>query len=564
MKKIFFLIILSIPLVCHSQTPDLILYNGNIFTGESSQKFCTAVCIDNGKITFTGSDTLLKLKDDKTRLIDLGGRFCMSGLIEGHGHMKGLGESLTTLNLLGTQSWEEILSSVEKIIPSLKKNELLTGRGWHQEKWNKLPDHLVSGYPRHMNLSELSPDNPVILYHASGHALLANARAMALAGISKNTADPEGGKIIKDERGEPTGIFEENAMNLFARLNMQVNNNFTLDSWNQIWQKKINAAQESCLQNGITSFQDAGATVRELSFYKKFADENKLKVRMWVMIHDSLKNIQKIANRLPVVGYHDDYLTVRAIKQYIDGALGSYGAWLLKPYTDKAGFYGQNVTNLYSLREFADFAFDHHMQLCVHAIGDRGNREVLNLFEAVFKRDKLKSDNRWRIEHAQHVNMKDIPRFAQLGVIASMQAIHCTSDAPFVAKRLGDERARNGSYAWRSLIGSGARLANGTDTPVEKLNPFECMYAALTRKRQDNGMEFYPEQKMTREETLLSYTLWNAYAGFEEDIKGSIKPGKLADLIILDTDLYHCADEKIPATKVLTTIINGEIVWERK
>ncbi len=563
MSKVLITILSFCSLFLIAQSPDLILYNGKVFTAESADKNITAIAIQNGKILRIGSDTILKLQGPKSKLIDLGGKFCMPGLIEGHGHMEGLGESLTSINLLGIKTWQDAISSVNAKIPSLGTGEWLEGRGWHQEKWDKLPELNYGGYPVHNEISKVSPNNPVLLYHASGHALLANAKAMELAKIDRKTQDPPGGKIIKDQNGEPTGIFEENAMELFSSVLLKESAKQNDDTRYKMWQKRIEVAQDACLKTGITSFHDAGVSVSKLSNYKTLADNDGLKIRMWVMIYDTLNKIRSISNRLPIIGYHENFLTIRAIKQYIDGALGSYGAWLLKPYTDKAGFKGQNVLNLYSLKEFADFAFSKNLQLCVHAIGDKGNQEVLNLYESVFRRDPKNTDLRWRIEHAQHVSTKDIPRFGKLGVIASMQAIHCTSDAPFVAKRLGDARAKSGSYAWRSLLDSGAKLANGTDTPVEKINPFECIYAAVTRKRIDNGMEFYSEQKMTREESLLSYTLWNAYAGFEEDIKGSIKPGKLADIIVTDTDLLNCDEEKIPQTKVLMTILDGKIVYQQ-
>lgn len=562
MKTFILSFLLIMSCFTYAQGPDLIVFNGNIFTSDPHNEFCSAMAIKDGIIIKAGSDTLLNLRDAHTQTLDLQKKFCMPGIIEGHGHMLGLGQSLLALNLIHTHSWQEIISKVTYIVPQLSKGELLIGRGWHQEKWDQLPQNVVAGYPVHDEMSQISPNNPVILYHASGHALFANKKAMELAKIDKNTTQPEGGKIIMNSKGEPTGIFEENAMNLFNDYFHSLETDHSQEIAISSWNKQLDTAQNYCLENGITGFQDAGVSVRSVELYKKYADDGKLKIRMWVMINDELSNIKVIQNRLPIIGYHQDHLSVKALKQYVDGALGSHGAWLLKPYEDKADFVGQNTVSVDVLKEYSSFAFDHHLQMCIHAIGDRANREVLNMYESIFSRDPKLKDLRWRIEHAQHVDEKDIPRFGTLGIIASMQAIHCTSDAPFVAKRLGKDRAQKTSYAWRSILDSGGRLANGTDTPVESVNPFECMYAAVTRKRVDTGFEFYPEQKMTRKEALLSYTIWNAYAAFEDDIKGSLQAGKFADFIILDRDLYHCNETDIPKTKVLKTFIAGKMLYE--
>ena len=556
-----FLFFLSINL--YSQSPDLILLNGNIFTSDDTHPSCQAIAILKDKILAVGTnDEISRLKGTNTNEIDLKGKFVMPGLIEGHGHMFGLGKSLSTLNLLHTTSWEEILKMVQLQKSGFGVNEWIEGRGWHQEKWTSKPPITYQGYPTNKELSKLTPDNPVVLHHASGHALIANEKVLSLANITASTPDPEGGRIIRDDKGNPTGVLEENAMNLidlaFKKSNV-VQPDDTIFSW---WKKTINIAQESCLSNGITGFHDAGVSVQFIKYYTRLADEHGLKIRMWVMINDSLNKIMAFQNRLPILGYGQQMLTVKSIKQYMDGALGSHGAWLLEPYTDKPGFVGQNVTPIAELEKMADFSFKHNLQLCIHAIGDKGNHEVLNLYEKIMSRDKSRQDLRWRIEHAQHVSVEDFDRFKNLGVIASMQAIHCTSDAPFVEKRLGKIRAQFESYAWRTLIDKGVHLANGTDTPVENLNPFECIYAAVSRKRLDNGLSFYTEQKMTRIEALKSYTFWNAYAGFEEDIKGSISIGKLADIIILDTDLLNCNEENIASAKVLTTICNGKVVYQ--
>ena len=303
---------------------------------------------------------------------------------------------------------------------------------------------------------------------------------------------------------------------------------------------------------------------RKLAVIKKMAEEGKLDLRLWAMLRHSYERMKGNLDDFPIIDAGNHFFTVKAIKSEVDGALGSYGAWLLRPYADKPNFVGQNTTTIEEVRNIAGLAFDNNLQLCVHAIGDRANREVLDIFENIFKSQTERTDHRWRMEHAQHLHPDDIPRFKDLGVIASMQGIHCTSDSPFVVKRLGTERSRVGAYPWRSLLDNGVIIANGTDAPVEDINPIECFYASVTRKRSDTGFEFFPEQRMTRAEAIYSYTLGNAYAAFEENDKGSISEGKLADLVILSKDLINCSDEEILETEVLYTIVGGEVKFEKK
>ena len=326
----------------------------------------------------------------------------------------------------------------------------------------------------------------------------------------------------------------------------------------KIWKESIQLAQDECLKHGVTSFQDAGLKYFELDRLEDMAENGELDLRLWVMIRHSSEDLKGQINKYRKIGHANNFYTCRAIKTEIDGALGAHGAWLLKPYADKKDFYGQNTTDIEEVERIAQIAFDNDMQLCVHAIGDRANNELLDIIENYNNRQ----DNiRWRVEHAQHLNPADIMRFKSTGAIASMQSIHCTSDAPFVVKRLGELRAKVGAYAWRALLEQGVTIVNGTDVPVEKIDPFENFYAAVTRKRTDNGFEFFVNQRMTREQALKSYTIDAAYGAFEEDIKGSILPGKLADLVILDTNLLTCSDEEIPNTKVTYTIVDGEVKY---
>ncbi|MBX2893660.1 MAG: amidohydrolase [Saprospiraceae bacterium] len=536
--------------------PDLVLFNGNFFTADSLRPQATAVAIGGDRILAVGTDDeMKKLAKPSTTLVDLEGAFAMPGFIEGHGHFSSLGRSLLNLNLLNTKSWQEITELVAEKAQTAQAGDWLEGRGWHQEKWTTSPGTTVNGYPYHDALSAAAPNNPVVLYHASGHGLIANERAMQLAGISRETSAPVGGRIVRDAKGNAVGVFEENAMDLIEKPFSEWKNRRSEAEKVAAFEKAIQLASEECLARGITSFQDAGSDFWEIGQYRRMAEASQLPLRLWAMISQPKpSDFAKLAD-FPQIGLGQGHLTVRAVKAYLDGALGSYGAWLLAPYADNPALTGQNVTPVDSIAALAAACKKYGLQCCVHAIGDRANREVLNIFEANTTPD---GDYRWRIEHSQHIDPQDIPRFGQLGVIASVQAIHCTSDAPFVVKRLGTERARSGAYAWRSLLDSGAHLANGTDAPVEDVNPLPCLYATATRKRTDSDMEFFPAQKMTREEALLSYTLWNAYAAFEEKEKGSLAAGKYADIVVLSKDLLRCSPEEILQAKVLRTIVGGK------
>ena len=543
-----------------SKAPDLLFVNGNFFTADSLNPQATAVAILGDRILAVGKEEdLKKLADKNTQIIDLQGAFAMPGFIEGHGHFNGLGMSLQNLNLINTKSWAEITGMVAEKIKSAKPGEWIEGRGWHQEKWSESPGATVNGYPFHYDLSAASPNNPVVLYHASGHGLIANAKAIELAGISSETSDPIGGRIVRDSRGKLTGVFEENAMGLIEKPFLAWKNLRPEAEQIAAFEKATLLAAKECLANGITSFQDAGSNFWELDQYRRMAEAGQLPIRLWAMASQpAAHDLPKLA-KYPQIGLGNQHFTCRALKCYFDGALGSYGAWLLAPYDDKPGFVGQNTTPLDTVVRMAQACSEYGLQLCVHAIGDRANREVLNVVE---KEMATKKDHRWRIEHAQHIDPQDIPRFEQLGVIASMQAIHCTSDAPFVVKRLGAERARTGAYAWRSILDSGAHLANGTDAPVEAVDPLPCLYASVTRRRADTGLEFFTEQKMTREEALRSYTIWNSWAAFEEKEKGSLTPGKLADIVVLSKDLLRCAPEEILQARVLKTVVGGKLKYQ--
>jgi predicted amidohydrolase YtcJ len=545
--------------------PDLIVYNGVVYTVDSLTTEAEAFAVKDGKFIAIGTnEDIRSLATNQTELIDAQGAFIMPGLIEGHGHFAGLGQHLMNLDFLRDTSWDEIVQKVKKASEIAEPGQWIVGRGWHQEKWMVQENMTINGYPIHNKLSEAIPDHPVILFHASGHSLFANKKAMEMAGVNRETPNPQGGVIVRGANYEAIGVFEERAMSLIQTPYRQF-----LDTQNdamrlQNWYKGIDLAQNLCLSYGITSFQDAGTSFEDLERYKIMAEEGKLKIKLWSMIRHDITTLMANTNKIPVINAGNGFFTCNAIKSELDGALGVFGAWKLKPYADKLGYYGQNTTKLSQLDSLADFALEKNMQLCVHAIGDRANREFLEICEAKWSKIENGKSRRWRSEHAQHLDTADIQRFPELGIIASMQGIHCTSDAPFVVRRLGIERSRTGAYAWRSLLDAGVIINNGTDAPVESLNPFECLYASISRKRIDTGEAFFPEQAMSRKEAIFSYTMANAYAAFEEQTKGSISIGKAADFILLDRNLITCEEDQIYKAKVVKTFVNGVCKYEQK
>ena len=543
---------------------DLVLKNAKIVTVDSAQPEAQALAITGDRISYVGNDEQVgKYISNQTRIIDLQGKLVIPGFIDGHAHFLGLGYAQMNLDLTKVQNWDEVIGIVEEKIKSAEPGEWIIGRGWHQEKWNKLPVQLAEGYPVHTKLSKISPDNPVMLTHASGHALFANAKAMDLAGIDKSTIDPDGGRIVRHNDGQPSGIFLENAEELVRNVYGQLLEQRTPQQKKADVIKAIELASDECLRKGITSFQDAGQPYKIIDIYKKLADQGKLDTRLWVMLGEENDSLLAKIDQYNIIDYSNHLLTVRSIKRYMDGALGARGAWLLEPYSDMPSTSGLNTVLIDDFIKTAEIAIEHGFQLCTHAIGDRANREVLDVYEHAFKNHPNKTDLRWRIEHAQHLNPLDIPRFAQLGVIASMQGIHCTSDGPWVPKRLGEKRSEEGAYVWKKLVDSGAVISNGTDAPVEDVDPIANYYALVTRKMKD-GQAFYPEQTLSRHEALKASTLNCAYSAFEEDIKGSITVGKLADIVVLSQNILTIPDEQIRQTKVLYTILGGKIEYQDK
>jgi predicted amidohydrolase YtcJ len=555
-----FSMVVSAGFAC-AQPADLVLRNGRLVTLEKDRPEAQALAARDGKIVAIGTNqAIAKLAGPSTRTIDLRGRLAIPGFIEGHGHFTALGASKMTLDLRDAKNWDQIVAMVAAAAKEAKPGAWILGSGFHQSKWDRPPEPNVRGFPVHESLSRVSPRNPVWLTHASGHAGFANAAALQEAGVNKDTPDPVGGEILRDPGGNPTGLLNEGAQELVQRV---------LDSRSQgeaETRKQIELAERECLSKGITTFEDAGASFATVDVFRKMAESGELRLRLWVMLREPGNELAANLSRYRMIGAGGDHLTVRAIKEYMDGALGSRGAWLLKPYSDlpedAPNRSGINTEKLADIRQTAELAIANGFQLCTHAIGDRANREVLDLYESVFREHPDKQDLRWRIEHAQHLDPADIPRFAKLGVIAAMQAIHCTSDAPFVVERLGRERAEAGAYVWQKLIRSGAVVGNGTDTPVEDVDPIRCYYAAVTRRLKD-GSVFFPDQRMSRMEALRSYTVSNAYAAFEEASKGSLAVGKLADVTVLSKDILTVPEDQIESARVDYTIVGGKVMYQR-
>jgi hypothetical protein len=551
---------------CTSQpeeAADLVLTNGKIVTMDVTQPEAAALAALDEKILAVGeADDIEKYIDGNTQVLDLEGRLAVPGLIDSHAHFMSIGQAKLGLELMDAESWQEIVDMVDKAAGEAEPGEWVIGRGWHQEKWRATPQPNVDGLPYHDDLSAVSPDNPVMLGHASGHSLFANAKAMELAGIDQSTQAPEGGEIVRNPQGNPIGVFRETAQWLVREAYYASLEQRTPEEELAERKKVIELADQECLSKGLTSVHDAGVSYSTIDLYKEFVQSDRLGIRIYAMINeDNAELEEKIADyRIEGMGNH--HLSVGAVKRLIDGALGAHGAWLLEPYKDLPSSTGLNTTPVPVIQESARIAIENGFQLCVHAIGDRANRETLDIYEKAFQAHPDKQDLRWRIEHAQHLSLQDIPRFGELDVIASMQAIHCASDGPWVYKRLGAKRAEEGAYVWQKLMDDGVIICNGTDAPVEDVDPIPCFYASVTRMM-PNGEAFFPEQAMSREEALRSYTINGAYAAFQEDILGSLTPGKYADITVLSQDIMTIPAEDIPKTEVLYTIVGGDIKYQK-
>jgi hypothetical protein len=533
-------------------TADLVLKNGTVYTMDQGRPKAQAVAIIGNQIAVVGTDADVEpYIGPETRVIDLNGQTVVPGLKESHGHLIGIGRAKMIVNLVGISGYDELIERVKAAAEKAAPGEWIRGRGWHEEKWSDRSSLTVRGFMTHHKLSEAIPDHPVYLSRADGHAALVNAKAMDMMNVGKATQPPEGGEIIKGGDGHPTGIFVDRAQNLIEVPPMT-------DS--QLRQALELGIQE-CLTNGITMFDDAGVGNRTIRMYKSYAEQGKLDMRIYAMAA-GLYTMRAIGKPILDQG---GFLTVRTVKLVADGALGSRGAALLEPYEDDPGNSGFFTTPPESVYTAAQYALKHGWQAAVHAIGDRANRMMLDMYEKAMNEFPHVKDHRFRNEHTQILDEADISRFAKLGIIASMQGIHATSDLPWAPDRLGERRTEEGGYVWQKLLKEGVKIINGTDAPVEHVNPIASFYASVTRKSPDGNPKggMYPDQRMSREEALRSYTLDAAYGSFHEDKLGSIETGKLADITVLSKDIMTVPEDEILSTEVTFTIVDGKVRYEK-
>ena len=542
---------------------DLVLRNGRIVTVDGQSPQVSALAIKGDRITAVGNDRdMLRFTGRKTQVIDLKGMLAIPGFIEGHGHFYSLGASLMELELRYVNNWDAIISLVAEEVKKLKPGTWIIGRGWHQDKWDAKPQPNVEGLPFHHKLSAVSPQNPVFLSHTSGHGVFINKAAMQAAGISRISVDPSGGEIVRDEYGEPIGMLREYAAQPVREALAAYKAQRTLKEIEADMRRQVLLAAQNAIENGITSFQDMGSTWEELDHLKIMAEESNLPIRLYMAVQEPAVEMEEKLADYRLLGYGINFLTIRCIgEKVLDGALGTHGGWLLEPYNDLPRSYGLNVTPIPEIRHSAELAIKHDYQLAIQGIGDRAARELFNIYEEQFNLHPVNQYHRWRREHAQVTHPDDLPRYAALGVIPGTQGIFACSDGPWVLDRLGAERTKERGYIFRSMAESGALIMNGTDPPVEEISPIASFHCSITRKLPD-GSIFQPEQRLTREQALRSYTINNAYAAFEEDIKGSITPGKLADITVLSKDIMTVPEEDIPGTEIVYTIIGGEVKYK--
>ena len=544
---------------------DVVIRGGKVATVDPDLGNVEALAINGYQITAVGSnEEISSLIGSETKIVELNGRFAMPGFIEGHGHYLSLGRSKQILDLNDVKNWNEIVSMVAVAVDKANPGDWIFGRGWHQEKWDSLPDAAVDGVPINDTLNEVSAENPVILGHASGHAAFWNDLALEIAGVTDDTPNPEGGAIVRTPDGKATGLMRETAQRLINQARREYDGRLTPEQEESLNRERAQLAADEALKYGVTSFHDAGASFETIDFFKQLEDEGKLDIRLYAMVRRvSNEMMEEALPQYKMLSEGNDFLTVRSIKRQIDGALGAHGAWLLEPYVDLPETSGLVLEKIEDIERTAEIAVRHGFQVNTHAIGDRANQETLDIYERTWNQLNVDGKQlRWRIEHAQHIDPLDVPRFGELGVIASIQAVHGTSDGPWIPSRLGDERAEATSQPWRDLFNTNAIVTNGTDVPVERINPIASYYSSVSRTM-NNGLKFYPKHVMTREEALQSYTINNAFAAFEENIKGSLTPGKYADVVILSQDLLTVDEDKIPGITVDITIIGGKIKYIR-
>ena len=556
-------IFISITCQVPNDPADLILRNGKIVTMDDRWPQVSALAVKGDRISAVGSDRdMLRYIGTETQVIDLKGMLAIPGFIEGHGHFYSLGASLMELELRNAENWDAIITLVAEEAKNKKPGTWIVGRGWHQDKWDREPQPNVEGLPTHDKLSAVSPQNPVFLSHTSGHGVFVNQAAMQVSGISERSVDPPGGEIVRDENGEPIGMLREYAAQPVRDALKAYQNQRSAQEVEMNMRQQVLLAAQNAIKNGITSFQDMGSTWEELDHLKIMATEGSLPIRLYMAVQEPAVEMEERLADYRLVGYGNNFLTIRCIgEKVLDGALGTHGGWLLESYTDLPRSFGLNVTPVPEIQYSAELAIKHGYQLAIQGIGDRAARELFNIYEEQFTMHPDKKDLRWRIEHAQVTHPDDLPRYSELGVIPGIQGIFACSDGPWVVDRLGEERTKERGYVFRSMAESGAIIMNGTDPPVEEIDPIASFHCSVTRELPD-GSIFQPEQRLTRDQALRSYTINNAFAAFEEHLKGSITPDKLADITVLSKDIMSVPEDEILETEIIYTILGGKIVYK--
>jgi len=552
---------------------DTLYVNGTIYTMDEASSVANAMAVRGAKIVGVGDQQELAGRFNVKSIVDLGGKAVFPGFIDAHAHFLSLGIARITVDIVGTRSEQEVAQRVKQRVQQVEKGVWIRGRGWDQNDWpNKR-------FPGHAILDRVAPDNPVYLTRVDGHAAWVNQAALEIAGITRETPDPYGGRIIRDGAGNATGVLIDSAKAL------------VLDKLPPLSEEEADEAMQAaineCLRDGLTTVHDMGVDTMDIRLYKKFIHEGKFPIRIYGAIGGAVgEPWDSFLGSGPLVGFGSHHLTIRSVKLYVDGALGSRGAALIEPYTDDPGNRGLTLTSEEDLQKAVDDALDNGFQVCTHAIGDRGNNIILNVYEKALRRSP-QDDHRLRVEHAQVLAPEDIPRFKQMGVVPSMQETHCTSDMYWAEARLGAKRVR-GAYAWRSLRETGVVIPGGSDFPVEDPNPLFGIYAGVSRQDQQ-GMprhaedvrkyfELSPEgvvdpavfdggwyagQRLTREEAVRSFTSWAAWAGFEENLKGTLEEGKLADFVVLSADIMQIPANEIPRTTAMLTVVGGKRVFQQ-
>jgi predicted amidohydrolase YtcJ len=548
------LLLLTLVPAQQTQTADIVFKNGNVYTANDKAPRAEAIAVKADRIIFAGTNAAAqKFIGQSTRVVDLKGNTVLPGFTDSHQHLSGVGFREMTLNLEGATSLEDFLAKVKARVDQAKPGDWITGRGWIETHW-KPP-----AFPTRWDLDKIAPNNPVFLGRADGHGGVANSAALKLAGIDKDTANPFGGEISKDKQGEPNGMLLDSAQGLVRRR--------VPPTSPEEAERAVVLGAKRNIELGWTQIQDAGGSYADVEIFKKLYAAGTLKLRIYKAVHGPGPSATRLINEGPTIGAFGNRFTFRTIKVVSDGALGSRGAALMEPYSDAADTSGFLTVKAEDLRPMLRDALRKGIQVETHAIGDLANRFILDEYEAALDdvpaSERKVADPRWRVEHAQLVNPADIPRFAKLGIIPSMQPSHAIGDLFFAPSRVGIARLK-GSYAWESFIKSGIVVPGGSDAPVERGEPMIEFYAAVARKDQKgfSGEGWHPEEAVTREQALKMFTLWPAYAAFEDQLRGTIEVGKLADLTILSADIMKIPAPEILKTRCLMTVINGEIVYE--